>query len=140
MDVSLQRINRDCVVVIGWQAQTQFKGGAPPPEWVKQREARNASGIVYMDLDSGTVETVSTPHTTQPDGIVISLSDQSSWRFEQDAREAFAIGPRVYYLVDSPVNTAGQTSLRARDLSSGKLLWETTLHTQQDAQPPRPRP
>lgn len=140
MNLTLQKHNGDCAVVIGWQAQTQYKGGAPPPKWVQQREAKKASGVVYIDLESGKIETVHTNPTTQLDGNVISLSDQSSWRFERHAREAFAIGPRVYYLLDSPTNTAGQTALRARDLSSGKLLWETTLHNQPDAPPLRPKP
>jgi len=138
MDVSLEPINDDCVVVIGWQAQSRYKGGAAPPEWIEQRDARNTSGVVYIDLYTGKVETLNTPHTTNIDATP-SLSDQSSWRFEQNAREAFAIGGRVYYLVDSTADAAaGQTALKARDLSSGKLLWETTLRNQRNIKIPPP--
>ncbi len=130
MDVTL---NDNCVVVIRWQAQSRYKGGAPPPEQIEQRDAKNASGVVHIDLETGKVESLNTPHTTNQ--TTASLSDQSSWRFEPDAREAFAIGSRVYYLVD---NTGDKTTLKARDLSSGKLLWEITLQNQKRIKIPPP--
>lgn len=141
MDVSLREVNHQCVVAIEWEAQSSYKGGAPPPEWVEQKNRKTESGVVHVDLDNGKVQTARRPNTTHHDLTGTSLSDQSSWRFEQDAREAFAIGSRVYYLVDSPVETAaGQTALKARDLSTGKLLWQTTLQNRPAVKPPPLRP
>jgi hypothetical protein len=65
---------------------------------------------------------------------------------EPGTQEACVLGPRVYYLVEGPphpVASGGSVlprTLKARELASGKVLWERPLQARRVSKPPPLRP
>ena len=48
-------------LVLAWEAHGRYSGGVPPPRQVVQQAARDASGLVRMDLETGRIEAVAAP-------------------------------------------------------------------------------
>jgi hypothetical protein len=49
-----------------WTARTRYGGGAPPPQSVAREAARDAAGVVEVDLETGSVEHLTADHGAEP--------------------------------------------------------------------------
>jgi hypothetical protein len=66
--------------------------------------------------------------------------------YEPGTQEACVLGARVYYLIEgppAPVTSGGSILpyiLKARELTSGQVLWERPLQARRVSKPPALRP
>jgi len=62
--------------------------------------------------------------------------------YEPGTQQPCVVGARVYYLIEGPPApvTSGGSILKARELTSGQLLWERPLQARRVSKPPALRP
>lgn len=114
-------------ILVNWRARARYRGGAAPSAAVLEQAARDDAGSVAVDRSSGKVTTLPAPAGL---GRFTGPADSDA---ASDTLEHTRIGTRRYELVlaDSLHNV--RTVLRARDVQTGALLWETAI----DEGPPR---
>lgn len=119
---------------VTWSAQARYRGGANPPPHVLRQASKDAAGAVRIDLRTGRVE------PAEMDDQAGTVGDDSPppavAGLEPNAQEIHIVGSRVFYVGEA----AGTESLKARDLDSGRVLWERDLGTRRAAKPRALRP
>lgn len=69
-------------LLLRWVVRRIYKGGAPPPEQIEQRESGVSSGAVRVDVSSGKIDTVTTRAASAPTRAPgeLEMSADGTWR------------------------------------------------------------
>ncbi|MCA1815893.1 MAG: hypothetical protein LC746_05695 [Acidobacteria bacterium] len=121
-------------LVLAWEAHSRYRGGANPPPFVLEQQRRDETGAWLIDLTGGRVSRLAESDAAVAADSSPPCRDREALRREPGASEACAVGARAYYSVETP---AGKCALRARSVSTGRLLWELPLACRPAARPGR---
>jgi hypothetical protein len=123
-------------LVLAWEAHSRYRGGANPPPFVLEQQQRDETGAALIDLTGGSVSRLAQSDAALAADSSPACRDRDALRREPSASEACGVGARAYYSVETP---GGKCALRARAVSSGRLLWELPLACRPAARPGRLR-
>jgi hypothetical protein len=108
-------------LLLKWEAHTRYRGGAAPTDRILLQAARDAEGLVLVNLESGTVRTLT------PEEEAIHRTRQTAqspaapnWAVRDPSAEPWVAGTKRALLVWEEID--GELSLRLAtwDLSSGE--------------------
>jgi hypothetical protein len=118
-------------ILVSWRARARYRGGAAPSAAVLKQAARDDAGSVAVERSSGKVTMFAAPA-----GLERAAGPENG-DAAPDTLEQTRIGARRYELVLDDSRHNVRTVLRARDVQTGAILWETAID-EGPARPPRP--
>src|SRR5512147_521884 len=125
-------------ITVRWQGAARYRGGAAPGPAVRAASRAGATGAVVVDRRSGDV---SPAPATRSAAVDLDTDDTAVPDAAPDAIASADLGPQRFELcVANLPDGAVRTLLRARELASGRTLWELPIDeaARTRARPPRP--
>lgn len=120
---------------IEWCANQHYEGGAPPDRKVIEHSRRLASGVLHIDLASGSSRSEARKVDLRADAAA-PISKPAG-----PAREVCIHGQCMYYLLDQAIDAnSGRTTLRAMRCNTDEMLWEFAVRNWKASRPRALRP